>query len=1033
MTHSILDTYTPWALPATRRQHDALASSTLETHCSLAAYETTMASLPSSVPSTPDGSLSLKKPPTTGVLHRLRKKLRHPPFITSKTNLVNLSITNNSSDRSIPAHATDGSGSPSFRAVASPAIAPDYPKQGEAPRPPNADVFPSGVSPPSPPPAALAVDTVDKDDASAAVSFAVDVSGSTQGRIIRQEQAAIEALTMALIGAGRLSMEASAILPWDDSAHGVMQLTQTKQLVSGAGTTPWVVLKDERCRRQLQKSKLWFLMTDGCIQEDHVRKFANLVPQVGLHGTACVIITFGFSSQSPFHCNVSVGMSVFAVAPHCLFLFRDVQSGALLVFQAKGCFANLLPPQKQFMVFDMHTRWDDLHHISLEQIASIDIPGPTKLAQDVVLLPNGKQFDMAAIYEDRVSPDVKMELLADYAALDVIILAAQTRGTSDAVKRWIERSRRKESAGPLLLQRDDVDGSGVQALLAIIDSVMGNNSSANQEVSDDNEPDTLWEKLAASGSTPPGFSHTAEDRILRESLKHALRSKHGQNWASFQNKVRIEADLSSKMTQVFDEVLSTMTNYNGPVPSPALLTPMSSPEYNDSNRYQARDSSRRKSPLGHTQSEYKYRGPSPLPSASAPLAHLNFLAGFIGRGSHHGYGLPDSYDSCSVCGSPSTLQCLLLRRSPNETETPGLPSTNRQAKHKYPLVLGNYPETDTVLPLVACHACAFLFLKAGDLPRGAGRVSAALPLVDLKQSKTNRDLWLSILDDMYGHRFHECIVPVVFLSTLCSTLEYLAESEGPPESDISRPLEWCCRQLSFLSGVSTMAGLTPVGSPLASVVDDSMPLDTMLRFAFSLSNSLHTDSLLLSYPIDGFVAVVRLASLNKDIEFHAIELFIWKRLSYYFLEKHVALQEELGSKEANAQLTTLLLDSDPSREDQSGPEKRIGFTIDELSNTYLLPKNTEILSQFRRMGQHFSAIETTGKFVFALASFLHLLRSQMVSIDNEGLLLDVDELYVELRQKAEGLSLGERGLYDVFEDPKLVNEGVAQRFAAICG
>lgn len=122
--------------------------------------------------------------------------------------------------------------------------------------------------------------------------FAVDISGSTRGRCLDQEKAVVAYMTTRFESATLVSQ--SHVLPWDGQSYGSMSTVQFRGLEAGAGTDPSVVLENSLSRCHLQRARVWFLMTDGYIEEPLVNKFANAIPNHGLHGTASVIILFGY-------------------------------------------------------------------------------------------------------------------------------------------------------------------------------------------------------------------------------------------------------------------------------------------------------------------------------------------------------------------------------------------------------------------------------------------------------------------------------------------------------------------------------------------------------------------------------------------------------------------------------------------------------------------------------------------------------------------------------------------------------------------
>lgn len=57
------------------------------------------------------------------------------------------------------------------------------------------------------------------------------------------------------------------------------------------------------------------------------------------------------------------------------------------------------------------------------------------------------------------------------------------------------------------------------------------------------------------------------------------------------------------------------------------------------------------------------------------------------------------YGTCPICLEPDVVQPLLLQPSMTTNSTPGLPKLSQRAGYKYPLALGNFPETDIILPI----------------------------------------------------------------------------------------------------------------------------------------------------------------------------------------------------------------------------------------------------------------------------------------------------------------------------------------------
>lgn len=861
------------------------------------------------------------------------------------------------------------------------------------------------------------------------ITFAVDVSGSTEGAILQREQFAMSKICD-LLNPRTLSAE-SKILPWSHRAKAPVHATDMKRLVSGGGTDPSVLLDDSTSCSTLQSSNLWFLLTDGAIDEPNIHKFANAIPKAGIHGTACVIILFGYASDSPYDCNITVGLSVFAVAPHSIFLFHDVKSDLLFVLQGKGCFLDLLPEEKKFISFGGWTRWKDLVQIKYEDLAKLRVPASAKLSQDSVLLPDGREFDMRHIYNNTLSDADKQDILADYKALDVILGAARSRGREDDVRSWAQSSRGKGKVKDVLeAERIDIGNQAVNALKSFISELVSENKTTNFK----DEPELLWRFIRVPSRSTQGA------RISQD-----LRNSHAKNWAAVKSKIQYDSHLSSQMDQALDEVLDTIEEYhtvpkpyttlglNDRTKSPGAMSMMSSPSPSIAARSGYRSNAlraERRSPV-----QFRRGSDKDTINIATPVMEtydIIFPVGFKGTrfleaksGDRLHSSVQETYDTCPLCGEESVIQTLLLRRCVSNEETSHLPLPNRRAGHRYPMVLGDYPETDVIAPLVTCDACAFGFLRAGKLPNGE-QVHSILPLVALTEEK-NRRQWLRILEDIYMHRFHSNIVFLVFLSTLCSTIEDLEDTDEPSSSSLIRALEWCCREIcTIVPGLSTKTGLTPEGSPLRDMIDQSpYKLDWMLKIAFTESEEKTT---LLSYPLSGCVGLVRLAALS-DVGAPNIERFVWKRLLYHFVESHASLEPDIGAQKARlivkgkTDTESQASSAEDFEEQENKPQRRSSISLMSLTDSHFLCASQGVMETFRRMGDHFSAIETTSKFDPSMAVFLNLLEHTLEGRNNG--VVDPGTFFTILRRKADEVRRKSEAFQDIFEDPRLVTEAMA--------
>ncbi|KAJ5975386.1 hypothetical protein N7481_009093 [Penicillium waksmanii] len=352
------------------------------------------------------------------------------------------------------------------------------------------------------------------------------------------------------------------------------------------------------------------------------------------------------------------------------------------------------------------------------------------------------------------------------------------------------------------------------------------------------------------------------------------------------------------------------------------------------------------------------------------------------------------------------------------------------------MVLGNYPETDIILPLTSCDACAWLLIQEKELPNGE-RIDAALPLVSLAEN-VNRQQWTNTLLRAFGNRFHERIVLLVFLSSLYSTIEDIIANDEPNSYDLIQSLEWCARALTELPGIAIAAGLTPAGTPMSYTMDETMSLQKAVGLIFSPKSAVLIESSFLMYPIDGFVAIVHVAELLEHVEPYQIEIFVWRRLLYHFTEQHIKLHAQIGFDEANAKLEEIVSERPPSSSSSSvnkdsdepslvvSPNRvSVSSSIQKLDGTYLLPSSSDYLEQLRRMESFFTSIETTTKYDAALGVFLHMLLD--TSVSQQRGTLDVSDLFTQVRYRADEIKRSHEGLYDVFVDPKPISKEDAVR------
>lgn len=489
------------------------------------------------------------------------------------------------------------------------------------------------------------------------ISIAVDVSGSTFGEVLDAERQAIRSICTLV---PRNSRSTIKIFPWSDRAAEPKSFSELDSLVSDGGTDPNVFIEHPQCRFALQESSFWFLMTDGIIPSHCVQRFALRLLEHGLHGTACVISIFGDLEQKPSECNITVGLSIFAVSPHTAFLYTDVESGKTFVLQTKGCFSTLLPRGYSNPTLDYSTLWDDLPQTSFENLSRISIPHPQTVGRDEVILSDSSKLDVASLLQNLPEDDHLIgQILDNHDNLKTIALTAKVKGQSDRLQLWLDRIDHRldssETVKPPLQEQYSQLMTDVVSKLCQSDASTDLSSVQKQlqkaNADDVSRLDSLVEAKQISN---------------RESSYRRISSGHAR---------RVSCS-------GFDEAGDNIGN----IPMPPL------PTERDRIRYAP-----------------------PMPSITS-LFNPGFQKSDSPKDCFKG--------RCDFCAAETSLLALLLRARPEKADTPHFPAPGARSKLVYPLTVGNYPETDIVSPFVACDPCSYRLVRRGKTLYGDTLVSA---------------------------------------------------------------------------------------------------------------------------------------------------------------------------------------------------------------------------------------------------------------------------------------------------------------------
>ena len=298
------------------------------------------------------------------------------------------------------------------------------------------------------------------------IAFAIDISQSTRGRVLAEECALIENFADNLTARARDRLR---VLPWDEIPHSIISIQDLPHIDPGGRTDPNVLLRNREQIELLQNCHLWFLLTDGEIVPQTVRRFAFNIASRSLHGTACIIVIFGPRPAKPILCNVSVGISVFGVSPNCMFVFHDADTHMAYILQCKGCFNVLKPKGVQDINLDKDTDWTSLPQLNYVDVLKINIPPPAKLATTDFQLQSGHRFKFDDLYSGTLGRHLEIELLGSQDDLKCAILTAALRGQGEDMHKWIAKQR--NTAELVAAPRPDVNGDAARLVQQAIKSM----------------------------------------------------------------------------------------------------------------------------------------------------------------------------------------------------------------------------------------------------------------------------------------------------------------------------------------------------------------------------------------------------------------------------------------------------------------------------------------------------------------------------------------------------------------------------------
>jgi hypothetical protein len=494
------------------------------------------------------------------------------------------------------------------------------------------------------------------------VSIAVDVSSSTQGSVLEMEKRVIRNISSLIPRRLRSDIK---ILPWNHSAYLPCTLTQLESLYAEGGTDPNIFLHEPECRDVLQDSSFWFLMTDGEIDEASVRRFARGLVEYGLHGKACIITIFGEREECPADCNISVGLSVFAVSPHVAFLYTDVATQNTYVLQTKGCFSAILPRNVSNPTLVNSTTWEHLPLTSFENLSRVSVPPSQILGKDELLLPNNSRVNISDFLNDLPDDDKAIgQILDSDDNLKTIVLTTKLRDQGAKLRSWL----------------DHVDEKLERQAKAEMEEVEKQSQAAS---------DAMEEIIRATDLSQVVLAREKLQRANEEaaSRRHSL--------AGFSQRRRSSGLARRMSTGGLDTAGDNLSVIDSQ--PPPLLPPLPPPQ--------------------------------PRPHPPHPRNLGRYPSTTSKQHGFHGSNRQDEVFKgvCMVCLSAESILGLLLRSPPAKTTTANFPAKRTFSRLLYPLTVGNYAETDIIASVICCGKCSARLVQAGETPSG-DRLISALPL-----------------------------------------------------------------------------------------------------------------------------------------------------------------------------------------------------------------------------------------------------------------------------------------------------------------
>ncbi|KAE9382188.1 hypothetical protein N431DRAFT_552080 [Stipitochalara longipes BDJ] len=848
--------------------------------------------------------------------------------------------------------------------------------------------------------------------------IAVDVSGSTRGKVIEHEIKAAHSICTNLSEA---AMAQTTIIPWDHRLHGFTTVGDAERLRSeGGGTKPSALTSSLTSVRALRNCSAWMLFTDGKIVDREIRDFSRGLCTNGLHGTTCIIVLFGRRCQKPVDCNISVGISIFGMVPDCLFLFHDVDSGTVSMLQSKGVFNKLLPEGYGMLSLDDHSEWCELPTLNYSDLSRVDIPAPRKLEPGDILLQSNRAVRLNDIYNDTVDTVTANELLEVEDNLKTLLLTSEINGQRDRVKTWIANQKMK-SRDMLHIPRPDIS----------------------------NAASSYIRELLFLGTS-------AKDLDQKISLQTKLRIAHKQNWVAFNSDIDAERTRVSGRAAVVHNALDRVTSnavessqsswsarmlapispggtkksFGGPTTgstSPPAPSPLAKSQVLAKEPYQPMSSSKPpRNPLSQSFQSYASRPKDSSRNGGDSPASLSLKADILFiQGYKHNRGSKSMFafeGECPLCGNLQAILALLVKEPVAGLVSPGFPEPNIGAILEFPLAIGSYPQAKILSSFVCCDACAYHLVKMKKSPYGEG-ILGAIPLIHEALTGEFQETTLDILGNALSKKFETPALEQIFLSILYSTLMNLKED---CEDVAKKALHWAASLLATSISVPSTLSTTLVTGQLYE--RGNIPLRQ------ALSNSLDTLSRpsppLLQYPLGGIAVLTQcMIDLNLDPSTVLLKKAVFQRIIYRITENYHNSVLKNGREPTIKCFRSLVWSPDAQSEAEAAQTPRSPFsdeTFDIISTPHLSVSisslvanhilSAEDVESLQKLGVLFTQVDDTCSS--ALAVFLHILCKEQAWVNSTPM-----QMFDSIRAQED--------FHPLFETPQSIGEAEAKKLIGL--